>query len=64
VTLCLAAGKVRNDSDRALIRDHFRAKGWLFMEPDWIREQLAALAQCGYENSVAAVTAKVLLRHH
>ncbi|MFH1924028.1 MAG: hypothetical protein ABIP48_29590, partial [Planctomycetota bacterium] len=62
VTLCLAAGKVRNQPDHAEIQSHFDERGWLFMGPGWIKEQLASLVQSGYENSITAVTAKVLLR--
>ena len=30
--------------------------------PSLIREELRALKECGYENSVASVVAKILLR--
>ena len=62
VVLCLAAGMVRTDVDEEIIRSHFKEKGWLFMGPSWIRGQLESLAQSGYENSIAVVVAKVLLR--
>lgn len=62
VILCLAAGKVRNESDRVSIHAHFKEKGWIFMDPGSLKTELRALAESGYENAVAAVTAKVLLR--
>lgn len=60
IRLCLAAGKVRGDE--GWLQDHFDKKGWLLMGPSYIREQLKTLRDSGYENSVAAVVAKLLLR--
>ena len=62
ITLCLAAGKVRNDVDRDAIHSYFKKKGWIFMDPELIKSELQLLVDSGYENSVATVTAKVLLR--
>lgn len=62
VTLCLAAGRILNEPDRLEIARHFKDRGWLFMDPEWIKEEITTLAKSGYENSIAAVTAKVLLR--
>jgi hypothetical protein len=60
VRLCLAAGKIKGDA--AWLRSHFEEQGWLLMGPDQIREELEALRESGYENSVAAVVTKLLLR--
>lgn len=60
VKLCLAAGKVRGDADR--LRKQFEKKGWILLGPDEIRAELKALRDSGYENSVAAVVAKIILR--
>jgi hypothetical protein len=62
VTLCLAAGRIASGADRLAIRSHFRAVGWLLWDEEWIGQQLAALAEGGYENDVTAVVAKLLLR--
>lgn len=40
----------------------FDQGGWLLFGPDWIRERLKRLAAGSYENSTAAVVAKLLLR--
>lgn len=58
--LCLAAGKIRGDA--AWLSTHFEKRGWLLMGPDEIRSELEALRDTGYENSIAAVVAKLLLR--
>lgn len=60
VTLCLAAGKIRGDED--WLRSHFEKKGWMLWGPELIRAELGKLRDIGYENSVAAVVAKLLLR--
>jgi hypothetical protein len=60
VRLCLAAGKIRGDE--TWLRSHFEANGWLLVGPDSIRSELRALRDAGYENSVAAIVTKLLLR--
>lgn len=62
ITLCLAAGNVRNQSDLGLLHRHFDSRGWVLIDPESIRAELQLLGKSGYENSVAAVTAKILLR--
>jgi hypothetical protein len=60
--LSLAAGRVRNEADRAAIRSHFEKQGWELWDEPWLRERLQRMAQQGYENQVSAVVAKLLLR--
>jgi hypothetical protein len=62
VTLCLAAGKIATKTDTAAMREHFDSNGWLLLDPTWIREQLTEAAGGGYENDVAVLVAKLLLR--
>jgi hypothetical protein len=62
VTLCLAAGRIVSSADRLALHSRFRAEGWLLWDEEWIGQQLAALAEGGYENDVTAVVAKLLLR--
>jgi len=60
--LCLAAGKVRNESDRQMLREHFKENNWLLWDDDWIRTALTQMSKGSYENDVASVVAKLLLR--
>jgi hypothetical protein len=60
VTLGLASGKVYGEE--AWLERHFAKKKWFFLGPKTIQTELAALCNCGYENSVATVVAKILLR--
>jgi hypothetical protein len=60
VRLCLAAGKIHGDE--AWLRNHFEERSWVLMGPELIREELRALRDSGYQNSVAAVVTKLLLR--
>ncbi len=60
VKLCLAAGKIKGDE--AWLQKHFERQGWILMGPAAIRDELRALRDTGYENSVAAVVTKLLLR--
>ena len=61
VELCLAAGKIV-DRDVDEIELLFKQKGWRLFGPKWLEEQLSFIASEGYENAVAAVTAKLILR--
>jgi hypothetical protein len=60
MTLCLAAGKIKGDPEA--LRKHFDRKGWRLFDPAYLRGELHGLRDEGYENSVAAVVAKLLLR--
>lgn len=60
IQLCLAAGKIKGDEK--WLESHFEAKGWLLLGPAYIRTELSKLKDAGYENSVAAVVTKLLLR--
>jgi len=63
ITLCLAAGKIRGDTaEREWLQRYFDRKGWILIGPDEIRDSLKELRNSGYENNVAAVVAKLLLR--
>jgi hypothetical protein len=41
----LAAGKVRNDHDRAAIHTRFEAEGWELWDEFWLREHLKRMAR-------------------
>ena len=62
VRLCLAAGKIASENDRTLLRKHFKTRGWLLWDDKVLREALERVATSGYDNQVAAVVAKLLLR--
>jgi hypothetical protein len=61
VELCLAAGKIKK-GDQSWLRTHFERNKWILWTPEDICEQLKKLSQSAYENSIASVVAKVLLR--
>ena len=60
IRLSLAAGKIRKDEE--WLKSHFERKGWVLFGPEYIRTELKRLRDSGYENNVAAVVAKMLLR--
>ncbi len=62
VTLCLAAGKIRNESDRQSLRQHFKENDWILWDDEWISHALREVSKGSYENDVASVVAKLLLR--
>lgn len=59
--LCLAAGKVR-EPDRAWLHEHFKSQNWDLWDEPWLRSQLRAMSEQGYENQVSSVVSKLLLR--
>jgi hypothetical protein len=63
IRLCLAAGKIKCSSgDEAWLRQLFDKQGWILLAPSEIRSELEELQHSGYEDSVAAIVAKLLLR--
>lgn len=58
--LCLAAGNIRTQSDEMQIRALFERQGWELYSRTWINQQLKAVADDGYENSVSSIVAKLL----
>ena len=60
VVFGLAAGKVSGSEE--WLQSFFARKSWRFLGPRQIRKELQDLGDCGYENTVAAVVAKLLLR--
>jgi hypothetical protein len=59
-TLCLAAGKIYGDP--APLRAFFEKNQWRLFEAAWLVEGLHRVADESYDNSVASVLAKLLLR--
>jgi hypothetical protein len=62
VTWCLATGKIAAGRSRKLLHAHFEERRWLLMDEDWIAERLRAMSEGSYENDVATMVAKLLLR--
>ena len=63
ISLCLATGKIASPSDRQELRKLFKKKDWLILDDEWIREKLVDVADTRYEDSVATVAAKILIRN-
>ena len=57
----LVAGKVYQKKSQAIL-DFMLAKGWVFWSPEDIKVKVEALAEMGYTNDPAIITAKILLR--
>lgn len=62
IHLALAAGKIVNDSDRISLRKLFQNNGWRLFDEDWLGKRLELAAKESYENDVAFVVSKLLLR--
>lgn len=62
ITLCLAIGNLARATNPSEMKAHFDARGWRLFDPVWVRERLFAASQTGYENDVAFVVSKLLLR--
>lgn len=60
IKLCLAAGKIRGDESQ--LEKIFKANGWLLWTPRFFRDELKTLSESGYENAIAVVVTKLLLR--
>ena len=62
IVLGLAAGRIADATDRGALARLFTERGWVLWTPERIVDELRALAQDGYDNSVASMVAKMLLR--
>lgn len=62
VKLCLVAGKVATKNDHERIEKLFNRRRWGFYDHSWLKKKLLAVSESGYENQVAAVVAKIILR--
>jgi hypothetical protein len=61
ISLGLAAGKVYQGQSGP-IREFMEKKKWFFWSPEDIKQKVTALAERGYENDPAIITAKILMR--
>ena len=59
---CLVTGNIFNHKERDEIRAHFAREGWLLFDEFWVKKGLLALANSGYDNDVAVITAKLFDR--
>jgi len=62
IILCLATGKIATKSDQKGLHRHFAKNRWRLFDPEWLRQGLMAAAGAGYENDIAFVVSKLLLR--
>jgi len=62
IELALASAKIASKQDREWLQAHFKARGWVLLDDEQLRGELENVAMAGYENQVAAVAAKILLR--
>lgn len=63
VTLCLAVGKMATMTDREALDKHMKKHRWRLFDEASIRSEIADAADSGYENDVAHVVAKLILRN-
>lgn len=63
VRLCLAAGKIASKQDHANLERHFARKGWSLFDCNWLRKGFTDAAASKYEDNIAVVVAKLLLRN-
>lgn len=61
IILGLAAGKVYQGRSEP-IQKFMSSKNWFFWSPEDIKQKVMALADRGYENDPAIITAKILMR--
>lgn len=62
VKLGMAVGKIASGTDATALSKFFAARGWVLWGPDHLVSELKRLAADGYDNSAAAMVAKLLLR--
>lgn len=64
IRLCLAVGKMAKGTDQEAMKKLFDAKGWRLFDDTWICGQLITASKKGYENDIAFIVSKLLLRNN
>jgi hypothetical protein len=64
VKLALACGKIKSDIDRIKLHAHFKKKKWELWDEEWLKDRIRNMANQSYENQIASVVAKLILREH
>ncbi|MCK8102397.1 hypothetical protein [Pseudoalteromonas sp. 2CM36K] len=59
--LGLVAGNVYQNKSSD-IAEYFTQNNWFFWSPEMVKDKVNALAELGYENNTAIITAKILMR--
>jgi hypothetical protein len=62
-TLCLAIGKMASVTDKSELERHFADRRWKLFDPEWVFRHLKNASEQGYENDVAFIVSKLLLRN-
>ena len=62
ITYALVAGKIREQDEEELV-NHFNSKNWVLYTPANLVEMITNFADSGYEDDLAMITAKILLRN-
>lgn len=62
IVLALAAGKIASEGDRVELKKYFKTNEWILFDSHWLKCQLEKISKDGYENAVASVVAKLLMR--
>jgi hypothetical protein len=62
VRLVLAAGRIASDTHRASLRAHFESREWILWDEAELKKRITALSDESYENAVASVVSKILVR--
>jgi len=62
INYALAAGHIHSAADESKIRDYFSQQGWKLFSPKEIKEKIVELSEKGWENNLATMTAKLILK--
>lgn len=63
VHLCLAAGHIATEEDRKKLKAYFAQQQWQLFDEEWILERLAAISKSSYENDIATIVTKLVMRN-
>ena len=59
----MAAGHFASENDRNDVDAIFRSRGWMLFDPDWILRKIQEAVNSSFENDVAHVVAKLIVRN-
>ena len=63
VTLCLAAGHIKENANRSDLEKYFKRNNWILLDENWIIKSLEKASTAGYEDDAAFVVSKILERN-
>lgn len=62
INYCLVTGRIATNFDREKLHEYFSEQRWILYDENWLKCRLEKLSECGYEDDIAIIVAKLFAR--